>query len=73
MDEKLVRVYNKGIKPIVYERSFRGILAIHPRRYIDTSPAHAEELFALSPNAVSEEEYLGKGKRKVEPKPMKGE
>lgn len=60
--EDLVRVYNRGKKPIVYERSFRGVLAIHPGKYIDTSPAHAKELYDEYPDAVAEDVFKGKTK-----------
>ena len=53
----IVKVYNKGKKPLVWERSHRGTFVIHPGKHDVFSKEKAEEIMKKFPNAVSEKEF----------------
>lgn len=52
-----VKVYNKGLKPIVWKRGLKGIEAIHPRKYSLFGKEKAEEIIKKFDDAVSEKEW----------------
>lgn len=54
-----MKVYNKGVRPILYESSLRGNLVIHPRKYIETNEEHAESIIAMHADAVDEKTFHG--------------
>lgn len=53
----MVKVYNKGVKPIVWKRDLKGTEAIHPRKFDLFSDKKAKELIEKFTDAVSEEDY----------------
>lgn len=53
----MVKVYNKGQKPIVWERSHKGTLVIHPGKFDLFGKDKAEEIIKKFPNAVTEADY----------------
>ena len=53
----MVKVYNKGTKPIVWERSHRGTMVIHPGKSDLFGKDKAEEVMKKFANAVSEKEF----------------
>ena len=62
------RVYNNGTRPIVYRSTFKETLAIHPRKYIETSKEHADQIIATYEHAVDEKTFRGEPKRVRPPK-----
>lgn len=52
-----VKVYNKGVKPIVWKRNLKGVEAIHPRKYGLFGADKAKEIIAKFTDAVSEADY----------------
>lgn len=65
----MVKVYNKGDRPIVFKRTRSGREVIHPGKYDLFSNEKAEEIMNKFPNAISEEEFL---KLQEEKKPAEG-
>ena len=53
----LVNVYNKGIRPIVWSRSRRGVKVIHPGKFDIFGEKQAEEIIKKYDDAVSEADY----------------
>lgn len=51
------KVYNIGIKPIVWRRTFKGTEVIHPGKSDIFSHQKAKEIIKKFPDAVSEEDY----------------
>lgn len=62
------RVYNNGSRPIVYQSNFRGTLAIHPRKYIETDEDHAQQIIGTYEHAVDEKTFAGAPRRGRPPK-----
>lgn len=60
------KVYNKGKRPIVFERSRSGVKVIHPGKYEELFHLQAEEVINKFPDAVSESEFKKKPVKKVE-------
>ena len=52
-----MKVFNIGIKPLVYKRSFDGVQCIHPNKYLVFGEDEGEKLIAKFKNAVSEKDY----------------
>jgi len=53
----LVKVYNKGTRPIVWLRSRRNVKAIHPGKFDVFGKVLADEIIRDFPDAVSESDY----------------
>ena len=53
----LTKVYNKGIRPIVWYRTRTSVKAIHPGKFDVFGKKQAEEIIKKFPDAVSEEDY----------------
>ena len=53
--KKLIKVFNKGKKPIVWSRSTLGIEVIHPGKYDLFSKEKADEIVKKFDDAVLEE------------------
>lgn len=49
-----VRVHNRGIRAIVYERSFRGIKVIHPQKTVELPEEQAKSVVDRFDDAVYE-------------------
>ena len=49
-----VRVHNRGIRAIVYERSFRGIKVLHPKKTVAMSEDQAKSVIDRFDDAVRE-------------------
>ena len=64
----MIKVFNKGVKPIVWKRGLKGTEAIHPRKFDVFSPEKAKELIAKFDDAVSEEEYKKLTEKPIEKK-----
>lgn len=54
---ELVKVYNKGKRPIVWRRTRMGAYVIHPGKYDLFGKEKAREIINSFENAVSEEDY----------------
>ena len=61
----LMKVYNKGIRPIVWNRTRKGVKVIHPGKFDVFGKEHAEAIIKKFPDAVSEADYK-KVDKKVE-------
>lgn len=59
-----MKVYNKGTKPIVYKRSFDGVQAIHPKKYLTFGEDEGKKLIKKFENAVDEKEWESLQKKK---------
>ena len=53
----VTRVYNKGIRPIVFKRDRTGVDCIHPGKFLNFNPEVAKKIIAKYENACSEEDY----------------
>lgn len=53
----VVKVYNKGVRPIVFKRDLTGVDCIHPGKCLTFNPKIAEKIIAKFENACSEEDY----------------
>lgn len=53
----LMKVYNKGTRPIVWYRSRKGVKAIHPGKCDIFGKKQAEEIIKKFDDAVSEGDY----------------
>ena len=53
----LMKVYNKGKRPIVWSRTRKGVAAIHPGKFDVFGEKQAEEIIKKFPDAVSEADY----------------
>lgn len=51
-----MKVYNIGIRPIVYDRK-RGVRVIHPRKFVELPEKKAEWVISTFENACSETDY----------------
>lgn len=40
----MIKVYNKGITPIVYLQNWKGTFVIHPKKYVLMHPDKAKQL-----------------------------
>ena len=58
----LTKVYNKGIRPIVYLRTLRGVRCIHPGKFDSFSEKRADEIIKKFDDAVSEKDYKKKAR-----------
>jgi len=56
----LKRVYNKGTRPIVWDRTRKGVKAIHPGKFDIFGEKQADEIIKKFPDAVSEKDYKKK-------------
>jgi len=66
---KPVRVYNKGKRPIVWQRTFRGTEVIHPNKFDLFSKEIAEGIIKKFDDACSEKDFKEiEDKRKAEAK-----
>ncbi len=54
---KPVKVYNKGIRPVVFKRDLTGTDAIHPGKFLTFNAKIAEAVIAKFENACSEADY----------------
>lgn len=54
---KPVKVYNKGTRPIVFERNRTVAKAIHPGKYVIFEPEVASGIVEKFENACTEEEF----------------
>lgn len=52
-----MKIFNSGIKPIVYNRSFDGVQCIHPNKYLTFPDDEGKKLIAKFEKAVSEEDF----------------
>lgn len=52
-----MKVYNKGVRPIVYKRDLTGVDAIHPGKYLDFPNEQGIEIIEKFENACSEQDY----------------
>ena len=52
-----IKVYNKGVKPIVWKSTLRGRKVIHPGKCGLFSPPLAAEIIAKFDDAVSESDF----------------
>lgn len=69
---QMVRVYNRGKRPIVWHRSRKlGRLVIHPGRFDVFAEDKAKEIISKFKDACSEEDF--KSKKKKEAPVKKGE
>ena len=53
----MIKVYNKGVRPIVWERSLKGTFAIHPFKFDVFSDKKAKEIIEKFEDAVTEADY----------------
>ena len=53
----LTKVYNKGIRPIVYLRTLRGVKCIHPGKFDLFSKIRADEIIKKFPDACSGKDW----------------
>lgn len=53
----LVKVYNKGIRPIVWKSTLKGREAIHPGKYDVFSKELADQIISKFSDAVSEADF----------------
>lgn len=53
----MIKVYNKGVKPIVWKRDLRGTEAIHPRKFGYFGEKEGKDIIGKFPDAVSEADY----------------
>ncbi len=53
----LMKVYNKGKRPIVWYRSRKGVKAIHPGKFDIFGKKQAEEIIKKYDDAISEADY----------------
>jgi len=60
----LKKVYNKGTRPIVWNRTRKGVKAIHPGKFDVFGTEQAEAMIKKFPDAVSEADYK-KGDKKA--------
>lgn len=64
----LTKVYNKGIRPIVYFRMGNiYVKVIHPKKYVEFYAEIAKGIIAKFPDAVSEADYKKPMKKKTRP------
>ncbi len=61
----LTKVYNKGIRPIVWHRTRTDVKAIHPGKFDVFGREHAEAIIKKFPDAVSEADYKKKPELKL--------
>lgn len=54
---KLVKVYNKGIKPVVFKRDLTGVDAIHPGKFMTFEAEKAAGIIKDHKDACSEEDF----------------
>ena len=66
----LVKVYNKGTRPIVWYRSRKGVKAIHPGKFDVFGKNIADDIIKKFPDAVSESDYNKKPEEKKTYKKM---
>lgn len=52
-----MKVFNIGVKPLVFKRSFDGPQCIHPNKYLTFGEDEGKKLIAKFKNAVSEDDY----------------
>lgn len=62
-----VKVYNKGVKPVVWKSTLRGREAIHPGKYDLFSAPLAAEIIDKFDDAVSESDWKKLKAPKKEP------
>lgn len=62
-----MRVFNKGVKPIVYSRGYGGNLVIQPKKFIVFGDDEAKKVIAKFEDAISEKDFedLHKKEKKV--------
>ena len=53
----LTKVYNKGIRPIVYFRMGNDVKVIHPKKYGEFFAEISKGMIAKFPDAVSEKDF----------------
>ena len=53
--DKIVRVHNKGVRAIPYERSFRGVKVIHPGKTVELPEDQAKSVIDRFDDAVRDE------------------
>ena len=54
---KPVKVYNKGIRPVVFKRDRTGIDAIHPGKFLTFNAKKANAIIAKFEHACIKEDY----------------
>jgi len=54
---KPVKVYNKGVRPVVFKRNRTGVDAIQPRKFLIFDKEQAAEIIKTHENACSEADY----------------
>lgn len=62
-----MKVYNRGSRPIVYERSFRGLKAIHPQKFVDIDEKTAKSVIEKYDDAVDEKTFRAPEPRRGRP------
>ena len=67
---KQIRVYNKGIRPIVYNRERGTVEAIHPNKFLVFSEETATAIIEKFSDACTQEDFE-KSKEKPEAAPKK--
>ena len=55
-----MRVYNLGVKPIIYERNNTGVKVLHPRKSALIPEKKAKEIIKKYDNLYSEADYYKK-------------
>lgn len=54
---KPVKVYNKGVRPVVFKRDRTGVDAIHPGKFLIFPPSIGDAIIKNFKNACSETDY----------------
>jgi len=54
---KPIKVFNKGIRPIVFRRTRNGIEVIHPGKFLTFNQKIGEAIIQKHENACSEDDY----------------
>ena len=60
----MVKVYNKGIKPIVFLRNYKGAFVIQPGKFETFPSDKAKEIIDRYPDAVDEKTFFGQTEEK---------
>jgi len=65
-----MKVFNKGIKPLIYSRTFDGPQVIHPNKHLVFGDDEGKKLIGKFENAVSEKDFkdIQEDKKKAEEK-----
>ena len=61
---KPVKVYNRGVRPVVFKRDRTGVDAIHPGKFLTFDPDRAKLVIAGFEDACSEEDFKAITKKK---------